>query len=130
MAELVTLNRETPDVLAFRPGGASLLIEVKVFRSDFLADKKKSFRRREEQGMGNYRYYAAPKGLLVAEEMPEGWGLIEIAERHVTEIKGADWKEADKGAEVCVLMSAIRRLEISTAVFVREEVSEEESCHE
>jgi hypothetical protein len=119
MAELATNNTETPDVLGFCTGGRSVLIEVKVSRSDFLADKNKSFRRQMERGMGDHRYFAAPRGLLKPEEMPEKWGLLEIDGRCVRERKEAEHQEANKRAEVTMLTSAIRRLELSTAVYVR-----------
>jgi len=121
MAELATQNQETPDVLGFYGPGCSVLIECKVSRSDFLADKKKSFRQLEDWGMGDKRYYAAPKGMLSPDELPEGWGLLEICGRYVREKKLPDNKPAEKRAEVKMLMSAIRRLEISSAVFVQHE---------
>lgn len=54
IAELATRNSETPDVLGFH-AGASMMIECKVSRSDFLADREKRFRRCEELGMGDQR---------------------------------------------------------------------------
>lgn len=76
MAELSTANTETPDVIGWHGNGGSILIECKVSRSDFLADKNKVFRRDEDLGMGDVRYFAAPIGLLCADEMPAGWGLV------------------------------------------------------
>jgi len=119
LAELATANTETPDVLGFRTGGRSILVEVKVSRADFLADKNKCFRRQMERGMGDVRYFAAPKGMLRPDEMPERWGLLEIEDRCVRERKKPEHQEANKRAEVIMLTSAIRRLEISSAVFVR-----------
>lgn len=122
-AELATQNNETPDVIGFHGAGGSILVECKTSRADFLADKNKIFRHHEEMGMGDARYFAAPKGLLKPDELPEGWGLLEItdADGRTYETKQATYKEANKRAEVKMLMSAIRRLEISTAVFVRAE---------
>lgn len=121
MAELATHNTETPDVIGFRTGGWSVLIEVKVGRGDFLADKNKSFRRQMDRGMGDIRYFAAPKGLLKADEMPDKWGLLEIDGRCVRVRKEPEQQETNKRAEVTMLTSSIRRLELSTAVFVRAE---------
>ena len=59
--------------------------------------------------------------VLKPDELPDGWGLLEVGEHQIREIKEATHKPANKRAEVKMLMSAIRRLEISTAVFVREE---------
>lgn len=121
MEELATQNNETPDAIGFYGAGGSILVECKTSRSDYLADKNKIFRRFDEMGMGDARYFAAPKGIIRPDELLEGWGLLEVGEHQIREIKEATHKPANKRAEVKMLMSAIRRLEISTAVFVREE---------
>lgn len=121
LSELATQNHETPDVLGFFGAGGSILIECKMSRSDFFADQQKSFRRDEESGMGDQRYFAAPKGLLKPEDLPAGWGLLEVTEHRIFETRVAEYKEANKRAEVKMLMSVLRRLELSTAVFVRAE---------
>lgn len=56
----------------------SYLIETKISRSDFLADAKKTFRKDPTQGIGDYRYYACPEGLIKPDELPEKWGLIYV----------------------------------------------------
>lgn len=122
--ELTTRARETPDVIGWR-GSNSTLIEVKVTRSDFLADKKKFFRRLEHFGVGDKRYYACPSGLIKVEELPKGWGLLEIREHQIREMAEPETKVVDKREEVTMLLSAIRRLEISTAVFVMQEDPDE-----
>ena len=125
MSELATSNSETPDVIGWIGGAASTLIEIKVSRSDFLADRKKRFRRIEDQGMGDERYMATPPGLIKAEELPDGWGLLEVHEHHgmknrsyIKRVVEAQSKPASKRNECVMLMSALRRLEISTAVYV------------
>lgn len=127
-SELSTINTETPDCIGFHSsGGRSVLIECKASRSDFLADKKKSFRRNAFMGMGDIRYFMAPTGMLKSEEIPEPWGLIEVREtsNHGVRAKvvkeAANVEEVNKSAEVTMLVSVLRRLEISTAVFVRQE---------
>lgn len=67
---------EQPDVLGFRSCGSSVLIEVKISRADFLCDKNKKFRSDPNKGMGRYRFYMCPWGLIYPEDLPEGWGLI------------------------------------------------------
>lgn len=122
MAERVcTATTETPDAVAWGSRGESILVEVKVSRSDFLADKSKSFRRYEEQGVGVHRYFAAPAGLLKPEDMPEGWGLLAIHQYQMRELLAPLAKPTNRVAEVCMLVSAIRRLELSSTVFVRHE---------
>lgn len=70
--ELKTYNVEIPDVIGFG-SGFSAVIECKVSRSDFLQDKKKPHR---QKGMGTFRYFCCPEGLIKIEELPEKWGLI------------------------------------------------------
>lgn len=79
--ELKTLSREIPDVIGFGSSGHSAIIECKASRSDFLSDKNKPFRKNPQLGMGTYRYYCCPKGLIKIEELPEGWGLIYVDEK-------------------------------------------------
>jgi hypothetical protein len=67
---------EEPDAIGWSPEGSSFLIEVKVSRSDFLADRKKPHRINPETGMGRRRYLLCPKGMIQPEEVPEGWGLL------------------------------------------------------
>jgi len=126
VSELATRVSETPDVIGWQSGettAPSILIECKVSRVDFLADGKKWFRRYAGMGMGDIRYVAAPKGLLSPEEMPEGWGLLEV-DRFVRVAKEADAMPACKGRECVMLVSALRRLEIATAVYVVHEDTE------
>lgn len=124
LAELSTQNTETPDAIGFHGIGGSILVECKISRADFLADRNKVFRRDEELGMGDLRYFATPPRLLKAEDLPTNWGLLEIEPHRIREVVEAVDKTACKRAEVKMLTSVIRRLELSTAVFVREERTE------
>jgi len=122
------INGEYPDVIGFGAWGHSVLIEVKVSRSDFLCDKKKTFRKHPEKGMGSERFYMCPSGLIKKEELPLGWGLIYVnpdgkakvvvkngimvpygikAERFIVHIHEKNIK-----AEHGLMYSALRRLHI------------------
>lgn len=74
-------NSESPDAIGFRPDGCSILIEVKVSRSDFLSDKKKPHRVNPETGMGSYRFFACPEGIILPEDLPPKWGLFYFTNR-------------------------------------------------
>jgi len=52
----------------------SWLCEVKVQRSDFLKDDKF-----EKPPQAHMQFLAVPKGLIRHEEIPKGWGLLEVA---------------------------------------------------
>ena len=72
------IHGEQPDVLGLDSWGNSIVVEVKVSRSDFFADKKKPWRANPEQGMGCFKVYLAPEGLLKVEDIPYGWQLWEV----------------------------------------------------
>lgn len=83
-------NGECPDAIGFRAGwnDGSVLVECKVSRSDFLADRAKPHRQ-PGCGMGTWRYYMAPAGLLRVPDLPDRWGLLEVNARgHVTPLAG------------------------------------------
>lgn len=110
VSELSTINSETPDILGFYSGGASL-IEAKASRSDFLADKKKLFRKNPETGMGNYRFYACPTGLIKENELPENWGLIYVSAKGRCTLKvKPKWQKSNTRAEHMFMYSIIRRV--------------------
>lgn len=77
LPEFYSWNSELPDVIAFNRDH-STVVECKVSRSDFLRDKAKPFRMNPNSGMGDYRYYCCPKGLIKPEELPTNWGLLYI----------------------------------------------------
>jgi hypothetical protein len=107
-------NNESPDAIGFA-GNNSTLIECKISRSDFLADKKKYFRRNPNYGMGKHRYFLAPKDLIKINELPENWGLLEIAGRGLAVIQKAQpISDYASDSEKCLLISAIRRIGRST----------------
>lgn len=130
--ERVSPGFEIPDAIGFK-SGLSFLIECKASRADFLADKKKAFRKNPALGMGYERYFMAPIGLLEPSEIPDGWGLLEVCEmrrkyRRVEKAKeGGQFFERGLIAEVSYLVSAIRRINVSMAVFVESEAVNNEN---
>jgi hypothetical protein len=109
LPEFVTYESEIADVLGFKRD-SSYMIEVKVSRSDFLRDKKKFFRADEGRGVGSYRYYACPRGLLGPLDMPDGWGLIYIYPGgKARQMMAPDRKARNSDAERNILYSYARR---------------------
>jgi hypothetical protein len=71
-------SSENPDALGLKGGFSdAFVLEVKVSRSDFLADKKKTHRQLGK-GVGLHYAYLTPKGLIDPLEVPYGWQLLEI----------------------------------------------------
>lgn len=124
----LTCNSEYPDILGIQGAGNTLLIEVKVSRTDFLADAKKTFRKYPNLGMGTYRFYFCPVGLIKVDELPTGWGLIYVDEfgtnykkprcvhnPYCKSLTGNIWQdrlEKNWRAEHGLMYSALRRLHI------------------
>lgn len=112
---------EIPDVIGFSAYGKSILIECKASRSDFLRDRAKQFRISPSRGMGRYRFYLAPKGVISEADLPLNWGLIEVSEKGRANIVvnpycsnpyGNIWRngfEQNMEAERAFLYSVIRR---------------------
>ena len=126
--ERVASISENPDAMGFGGRQFSVLIECKASRADFSTDRKKWFRRRPEDGMGYNRYYMAPVGMLKSSEIPKGWGLLEVYEktprmnrRVRIAVEAEPFYERNREAEIAYLVSAIRRIDISMAVFIEPE---------
>ena len=123
--ERVTSISENPDAMGFGGRQFSVLIECKSSRADFITDAKKWFRKRPEEGMGYKRYFMSPVGMLKPSEIPCGWGLLEVYEktprmnrRVRIAVDAESFYKRNKEAEIQYLVSAIRRINISMAVFI------------
>ncbi|MCX8596782.1 hypothetical protein J3U31_02710 [Gilliamella sp. B3486] len=111
---------EKPDAIGFR-NNVSLLIECKTSRSDFLADKKKTFRINPNLGMGDWRFYLCPPDLIKIDDLPIGWGLLYACGNRVRKIHGFPTNvtlitdkpfNSNKQAECDFLYGALRRMVI------------------
>ena len=111
VTEMVTKNRETPDALGWASATKTVLIECKTSRSDFLADRRKGFRKDPVRGMGLYRYYMVPRGLVTVDDLPEGWGLLEVTANKVfVVLKPRRFLKRNTQGETRMMISALRRL--------------------
>lgn len=108
--ELFTqVESEIPDIIGWC-SWCSVMIEVKVERGDFLQDFKKSFRQICEKGVGEFRYFCCPSGLIRENEIPDKWGLLYLNEQNKIEIiKVAERQQANLKAERNMLISYIRK---------------------
>ncbi len=113
-----TGSGEQPDAIGFR-NGTSCLIEVKVSRGDFLSDKKKRFRQDPNIGMGDWRFFLCPQGIITVDDLPPGWGLLYAHEKTIKKVHGfptnTQWFSrkpffADKQSECDFMYSALRRI--------------------
>jgi hypothetical protein len=115
LSEQACMSGEMPDAIGWKKACHSVLVECKVSRADFLADRSKPFRQRPELGVGNERFYLAPRGLILPEELPSGWGLLEYHGRQVNMLVPSRKKlRTDEGfrCEMNLLLASLRRVEI------------------
>lgn len=126
--ELVTGGtREQADAIGFR-SNCSALIEAKASRSDFLADARKPHLM--AGGLGVYRFYLCPPGVIEIADLPARWGLLHVVSGKVVEVlrprgnmwppngsSNSEWArfqhESDGEAERAVLYSIARRRSFS-----------------
>jgi hypothetical protein len=115
LSEQCCASGETPDAIGWKRGCHSVVLECKISRCDFLADKEKPFRVKPNIGMGCERFYLAPGGIIRADELPAGWGLLEVRGREVTLThKSATDLRSAKGFryEMNLLLASLRRVEV------------------
>jgi hypothetical protein len=104
-----------PDAIGWKRANHSVLVECKVARADFLADRGKPFRQKPEQGVGCERFYLTPPVLVKPEELPSGWGLLELRRGRVEVIQNSA-KNLRSAAglryEMNLLLASLRRVEV------------------
>lgn len=115
LCETMAGNGESPDAIGWKYGDQSHLVEVKVSRSDFLADRNKPFRKDPSRGVGMYRWFMVPSGMVAVEDLVafEGWGLLEVTGKTVRILKRAELQPAiNREAEVCILVQAVANAQL------------------
>jgi hypothetical protein len=115
LSEQACVSGEMPDALGWKQACHSVLVECKVTRADFLADRAKPFRTKPEKGVGSERFYLTPASLVKREELPAGWGLLEIRRGRI-EMLQASAKNLRTATgfryEMNLLLASLRRVEV------------------
>ena len=115
LSEQACVSGEMPDAIGWKRANHSVLIECKISRADFLADRDKPFRQEQELGLGCERFYLTPPALLQLKELPSGWGLLELRQRKVEVVRrSARNLRTPSGLayEMNLLLASLRRVEI------------------
>ena len=115
LSEQACLSGEMPDAIGWKRACHSVLVECKISRADFLADREKPFRRKQGLGMGCERFYLAPSDMVDLEELPAGWGLLECHNRQIKlRLPAAKNLRTEAGFkyEMNLLLASLRRVEI------------------
>jgi hypothetical protein len=115
LSEQACISGEMPDAIGWKQACHSVLVECKVTRADFLADRAKPFRMKPEKGVGSERFYLTPPSLVRRDELPAGWGLLELHRGRV-EMAYASAKNLRTAAgfrdEMNLLLASLRRVEV------------------
>jgi hypothetical protein len=115
LSEQACASGEMPDAIGWKRASHSVLVECKISRADFLADREKPFRQKSQLGMGCERFYLSSPGLLHPEELPCGWGLLEYRHRDVNMLRPAARNLRTATGfrhEMNLLLASLRRVEI------------------
>jgi hypothetical protein len=115
LSEQACLSGEMPDAIGWKRACHSVLVECKMSRADFLADRDKPFRRKQEMGLGCERFYLTPSTMLRREELPPGWGLLEFHNRKIRMLHPAAKNLRTATGfryEMNLLLASLRRVEI------------------
>lgn len=118
LTEFHSSSPEIPDAIGFQAGGQfSILIECKTSVSDFYSDVKKPGRSGalRHHGLGRWRYYMAPPGVLTSDLVRKnrpGWGLLEVGARTVrVKLKAEQFSMSTAWRDLPVLYSYCRRID-------------------
>jgi hypothetical protein len=115
LSEQACVSGEMPDAIGWKQACHSVLVECKVTRGDFLADQAKPFRLKPEKGVGSERFYLTLPGLIKIEELPAGWGLLELHRGRV-EMMHPSMKNLRTATgfryEMNLLLASLRRVEV------------------
>jgi hypothetical protein len=110
VTEMATAAGEVPDALGIGRD-ESKVIECKTSRGDFRADARKRGRRHDSGGLGTHRYYLCAEGVLSADDLPVGWGLLVVNKWGKVRAEAYPMRqERDLHGELLILMSVVRRL--------------------
>ncbi|MBV8476772.1 MAG: hypothetical protein JO249_06355 [Acidobacteria bacterium] len=107
---------EIPDAIGWTADCRSIVIECKVSRADFAADRQKLARQRPKGAMGCERWYLAAAGLLKVNEIPQEWGLLQVRQGRVEVVvrpqSGSQRKHLGIMSEMALLLASLRRVEV------------------
>lgn len=107
---------EKPDAFGFSCSSTQL-IEVKMSRADFFADRKKNWRKNQEKGIGRYRSYLCPEGLIKPDEVPQNWGLLYFNDQgNIIPVLKPKEQIPDHMQELALIASILRRENIKKGI--------------
>jgi hypothetical protein len=115
LSEQACVSGEMPDAIGWKQACHSVLLECKVSRADFLADREKPFRQKPERGVGSERFYLTLPGVITVEELPPGWGLLEYRRGRIEKVQPSVKNLRTAVGfryEMNLLLASLRRVEV------------------
>lgn len=116
LSEQVCVSGEAPDAIGWKRACRSVLVECKMSRPDFFADRSKPFRQDPALGLGCERWYLTPAGLVAPNELPQNWGLLECrAGKLRVAVKASRHSQRTPSGlmyEMNLLLASLRRVEV------------------
>ena len=116
LSEQICSTGEAPDAIGWKHPCRSVVVECKVSRSDFYADRFKPSRQNPEMGLGCERFYMTPHNLINADELPKCWGLLECSGRQIKMVVKPS-RKSQRGeigfmAEMNLLLASLHRVQL------------------
>jgi hypothetical protein len=116
LSEQQCSSGEMPDAIGWKGKCRSVVVECKISRADFLADRAKPWRTNLDVALGCERFYLSPRGVIRPDDLPKSWGLIEYHDRRVAVlVKPARISQRSPEGlmnEMNLLLASLRRVEV------------------
>jgi hypothetical protein len=116
LSEQQCSSGEMPDAIGWKGKSRSIVVECKVSRADFLADRCKPWRTNPDIALGCERFYLSPRNIVRPSDLPKGWGLLEFHDRRVTILvkPARQSQRSPEGLmnEMNLLLASLRRVEV------------------
>ena len=75
------------------------------------------YRQQPEEGVGAFRYYCSPEGLITEVDLPDKWGLLWEKDGVITVVKDAERQQQNAQGEITILASIMRREGVKPRLF-------------
>ena len=80
-------------------------------------EKRRILRQQPEEGVGAFRYYCSPEGLITEVDLPDKWGLLWEKDGVITVVKDAERQQQNAQGEITILASIMRREGVKPRLF-------------
>jgi hypothetical protein len=80
VASALAGEEQVPFLIGIGSFGRTISLKIYLSREDFLEDKQTGFQKAPGTDLGQYRFLVAPAGVVLPEEVPANWGLLQVNE--------------------------------------------------